>query len=417
MPNRFVADRSRRRPRPRRPRYMHARRKVRCWPRRLVATLGVICIVAGGAVSVQIYRYHLHSDRVGAALVHHEQRRVAAAGRSGSCSTSTTPSTTKASTTSIPTGAVNVPGDGLAATPAPTPTGAQPSATALLKVPGIGLIAPVVEGTGEAELSVAVGHVVTSSWPGPVGTSVFEAHDVTWFTHLDKLHVGDPLMVEMACHTLTYRVSSSQVVAAGTPVIQTTASRLLLVTCYPLNALSLTTQRLMVSADLTGILGSGSRPGVVAVPAVPAVPAPLALEAQGLDLVHNSAPMGTLSLVGTPSVAWQQSGAPLDDEGAVITLYFAALRAAEQNQSSWWSAVAPTVPFASAQALVGATVVHNNSTFDPVLEVSGAQFTGASLTAVPVLAGGSARGSFRISMTATVSNGQLLVAGWTITRA
>ena len=417
MSDRFVADRSRRRRRPRRPRYLHARRKVRQWPRRLVAIVGVVCIVAGGAIGVQIFRYHLHSDRVGAALVHHEQHRLAAAGRSGACSIGPATSATAASATSVPTGAVNVPGDGLAAIPAPTPTGAQPSAAALLKVPGIGLIAPVVEGTGELELSIAVGHVATSSWPGPVGTSVLEAHDVTWFTHLDQLHVGDPLVVEMSCHTLTYRVRSSQVVAAGTPVIQTTASRLLLVTCYPLDALSLTTQRLMVSADLVGIVESGSRPGVLAVPAVPVVPAPPALVAQGLDLVHNSAPMGTLSLIGTPSMAWQQSPAPLDDEGAVIALYFAALRAAEQNQSAWWSAVAPTVPFASARALVGATVVHNDSTFDPVLDVSGDVIARASLTAVPVLAGGPASGRYRIAMTATVTDGRLVVTGWTMTAA
>jgi len=382
-----------------------------------VATIGVVCIVTGGSIGVQIYRYHLHSDRVGAALVHHEQRRLATAGQSAACSKPAGSTKASSSTTALPTGAVNVPGDGLAATPVSAPTGARPIATALLTVPGIGLIAPVVEGTGEAELSVAVGHVATSSWPGPIGTSVLEAHDVTWFSHLDQLHVGDPLIVELSCYTLTYRVSSSQVAAAGTPVIQTTASRLLLVTCYPLNALSLTTQRLIVSADLTGILDRGSHPGPLAVSAVPVVPAPPPLVAQGLDLVHNSAPMGTLSLVGTLSLAWQQSAAPLDDEGAVIALYFAALRAAEQNQPSWWSAVAPTVPFASARSLVGATVVHNDSTFDPVLDVSGDVFTGASLTTAPVVAGGPVSGRHRIAMTATVADGQLVVTGWTMTAA
>ena len=282
-----------------------------------------------------------------------------------------------------------MPTDGLAATSAPVAAGSQPSVDALLQVPAIGLVAPVVDGTGEAQLSVAVGHVAASSWPGPTGTSVLEAHDVTWFNHLDQLKVGDAMIVETPCHTFTYNVGSSQVVAAGTPVLQTEAPQLLLVTCYPLDALSLTTQRLVVSAGLTSIVDHGADPGSLAGTTAPIVPAPAALAGQGLDLVHNPAPMGTLEVSGTPAVAWQQSSSPLDDEGAVIALYFAALRSAEQRQPTWWTAVAPSVPFDAARALAGATVTHNDSTFDPVLDVTGANFTGASLTTAPELSGGS----------------------------
>ncbi len=98
--------------------------------------------------------------------------------------------------------------------------------------------------------------------------------------------------------------------------------------------------------------------------------------------------MGTLGVTGTPTPAWQQSAAPLADEGAVVALYFAALRSAEEDQPAWWASVAPSVPFASAQQLVGATVTYNDTTFDPVLAVTGTTFTGATLVTKPVLAGG-----------------------------
>jgi sortase A len=292
----------------------------------------------------------------------------------------------------------------------------EPTVYALLEAPSIGLVAPVVDGTEEPQLSVALGHVMGRSWPGPTGTAVLEGHDVTWFSHLGNLKAGDAVTVATPCRTMSYQVQTSQVVPAGTPILQTTESRLVLVTCYPLDSLSLTTQRLVVTANLTGIVSRVATTGKVAAPLAPIVPAPAALEAQGLDLVHNPAPMGTLSLAGTPTVAWQQSAEPLADEQSVITLYFAALRSAEQDQRAWWTAVAPTVPFDAAAPLVGATVSHNDSTFSPVLQVTGTSFTGATLTVDPVLSGGTEPGLDQITMTATVVGYQLLVSGWTVTR-
>lgn len=390
----------------------HARH--RRWPRHLATVVGVACIVVGAGIGVQIYRYHVHSDRVGSMLVQRERQALATAGRSRSCS--------PAEATTVPAGgvpgaAVSLPADGLAATsPSGVSVAGEPTVFALLEAPSIGLVAPVVDGTGEPELSVALGHVTGSSWPGPAGTAVLEGHDVTWFSRLGNLQAGDPLVVATPCKTMSYQVQTSQVVSAGTPILQTTGSRLVLVTCYPLDSLSLTTQRLVVTADLTGIVSRVASTGEVAAPLAPVVPAPAALEAQGLDLLHNPAPMGTLSLTGTPTVAWQQSAEPLADEGSVITLYFAALRSAEQDQPAWWAVVAPTVPFEAASALVGATVSHNDSTFSPVLQVTGTAFTGATLTVEPVLSGGTEPGLHRITMTATVVGYQLLVSGWTVTK-
>ncbi|MHB8430236.1 MAG: class D sortase [Acidimicrobiales bacterium] len=392
-------------------RHAHARAKKRRWPRRLVAATAIACLLAGVGVFVQIYRYHVHSNRVGEALIRHEQRAMAIAGKSASCVQNTGNSPAAART-------VPVPGSGLAATPVSASPSGEPAVYGLLKAPAIGLVAPVVRGTGEADLSVAVGHVTASSWPGAAGTSVLEGHDVTWFSRLGQLGIGAQVILATPCRTFTYRVQANSVVPSGTPVHQTTSARLVLVTCYPLDSLSLTTRRLMVTADLTSVSGGeATAPRSLASSSAPKVPAPAPLAAQGLDLANNPAPMGTLTVEGAPDPKWQQSPQPLADEGAVIALYFAALRSAEQDRPAWWASIAPSVPFRAASALVGADVVHNDSTFNPVLRVTGDSLTGATLATEPELAGGSSPGLYRIMMTAVVGNGQLVVTGWTVTPA
>jgi sortase A len=375
-----------------------------------VATVaGVACIMAGLTLATQIYVFYRHSDTVGAALIHQQERsavRIRAAGR---CTEALPPAPTGAPAA----GSLALPET--SGTPTPTATTGSPTVYALLRVTKIGLVAPIVQGADTPELSVAVGHLPASSWPGPTGTSVLAAHDVTWFSQIDQLAPGDDLSVVTACQTYVYTVDSHEVVQTGSIIDQTSAPRLVLTTCYPTNALFLTSQRYVLFASLTRILDSGSPTGTTATAPVPEVPAPAALVAQGLDLQHNSAPLGSLVLTGSPSPEWSQSTAPLDDEAAVLSLYFAALRSASQNQQAWWAAVAPGVPFTRASPLVASTVTFNASVFDPVLDVDGATLVGASLSTRPVLAGNARPGSYQITMQATVVGGQLVVAGWTMT--
>jgi hypothetical protein len=70
-----------------------------------------------------------------------------------------------------------------------------------LSIPAIHLQAPVEEGTEDQELNVAVGHAPASVWPGAAGTSVFLAHDVSYFVHLDALKPGDVISYATACDT------------------------------------------------------------------------------------------------------------------------------------------------------------------------------------------------------------------------
>ena len=285
----------------------------------------------------------------------------------------------------------------------------------LIAAPAIGLQAPVVEGVGNAQLDVAVGHVPGSVWPGQLGTAVLSAHDVSWFSRINHLHPGDTVTFTDRCQTLRYRVVGDQVVRSGSPLYSTLAPRLALVTCYPLNALFLTPQRYVVEADLVSVSDHGA--GAPQPPALPpplVVPAPQALAAQGLTLATNDAPLGTLGLTGSPSVTWQQSPVPLQVESSVLALYFAAVRSAEQRQAAWWQAVAPEVPFEKAAPLAGATIARNDRSVTPVLDVTGSTVTGATVTARPEVAGGSRPGVYALTMSAAVRGSDLVVTGWSM---
>ena len=390
----------------------HSARSGRSPARSAAYVVAVVSMVCGVALGAHVFFFYQHSIRAGTALIRSEERSAAHARAVGACVSQLPPSVTGAAG-----GTDDSPGPALAAAPSGgTPT-SLPPAYALLDAPSIGLLAPVVDGVGESQLSVAVGHVPASSWPGAPGTSVLAAHDVTWFSRIQQLEPGDTVSVVTPCRSFDYTVADHRVVPAGSPIVQTAAEQLVLITCYPLDALFLTSQRYVLDATLTRVVDAGSPTGTVTPGAAPVVPAPPPLAAQGLDLGHNPAPLGTLAVTGSPALGWQESSTPLDDEAAVLQLYFAAVRAAEQDQPSWWAAIAPTVPFSAAAPLVGAQITYNNRDFDPSLDVAGAVMTGSSLATEPVLAGDRGAGLYRISMQAEVDNGNLVVTGWTMTPA
>ena len=159
-----------------------------------------------------------------------------------------------------------------------------------------------------------------------------------------------------------------------------------------------------------------SHPAALASYPVPTVPAPAALAAQGLGLATNDAPLGTLTVSGTPSPAWQQSTNPLDVHEALLALYFGALRAAEQRQQAWWSDLAPGVPSSEAGPLWGARVVGNAAPVDAVFDVVGGDVKALSLSSSPVIAGGSTPGRFHLNVTAAIDHGDLLLTSLQLTR-
>ena len=363
----------------------HARRRPPVNLRRRVTIgVGVVAIVAGLGIGVHIGSFYLRSSTQGGALkkqFHHEVKQV---------------QTAHASCTAL---GDNVPG----------PQG-------LVQASSIGLSAPVEAGDDDSVLNVAVGHITGSVWPDEPGTTLLAAHDVSYFSQIDKLQVGQTVTFSTPCISYVYTVTGHQIVAAGSPLYSTPSQSLLVLeTCYPLDALFITSQRYLVTASLQrDVPRATAVPTTLAAPGAPTVPAPAPLAAQGLTLDANDVQLGELAVTGTPSSEWQQSPDPLSDEAAALADYFAGLRSAEQNQGTWWAQLAPSVPFTDSQPLQGADMSYTGS-LTPTLEADGSTLTGAEIDVGVEVSGGSGPGRYTLHVQEVVTNGALLITEWTMT--
>jgi LPXTG-site transpeptidase (sortase) family protein len=225
----------------------------RRWGYRALIGVGVLLVAAAMAWQVQATLWTTHSNRVGQSLV----KKLENARRQANTSTKGTTGT--ANSTCV----------------TPTSTGGP---TGLLVIPAIGLTAPVEDGTDDAQLNVAVGHVPASVWPGTNGNAVLEAHDVSYFVNIAQLKPGDTISYETPCTTYTYAVQGHQVIKQGSPVYNTPSPTLSLVTCWPTNALWFTPDRYMVTAsEIQETPNKGAAAVVDGVPpsaTAPTVPAP-----------------------------------------------------------------------------------------------------------------------------------------------
>jgi sortase A len=300
-------------------------------------------------------------------------------------------------------------------------SGATTGVQGVLQIPSIGLVAPVEQGVDDPELNVAVGHLTDSVWPGEAGNSVLEAHDVSYFVHLDRLKTGDLVRYSTPCVTDVFAVQVHNVVEQGSPVYDTTDPSITLITCWPTNALWYTTQRYLVSAthlltvsrSAPGGIGTGAGAQNLSVPSSavpPTVPAPAALAAQGLDLSTNSLPMGPLTISGDPSNDWVQGPGPLAVEGSAVKGFFAGVKSLTQDRSDWWSAVAPGV------AMPAAMVGHQPGWTDKLSVTITAQGTTPSTVQLAdgVSVGG---GSYHLVVTESVRGSTMVVSGWQLTPA
>jgi sortase A len=295
--------------------------------------------------------------------------------------------------------------------------GVQPGQlSGILTIPALDLTAPVEEGTDDQELNVAIGHDPQSVWPGVSGAAVFLAHDVSYFVHLNALKPGDVITYRTACNTVKFAVSGQQVVAAGSPVSNTTDPSLVLDTCWPPNALFFTPDRLLVRATEVGAATKGATldAGTQFIKTVKATDysssAPPSLQAQGLTLQQNEAPMGTMQLVNA-SVSFAQSPAPLSLEAAALETYFGGLHAGAQRQATWWSAIAPGV--AMPPLLNGATVTGHDAPLDVEIDSARGAPTQVVLRTTVALAGGSAPGRHAMTVVLPVHGVVVTIGSWT----
>ena len=335
---------------------------------RLLIGAGLLLVAAAVAWQVNAALWTTHSERVGKTLVHQFEKKKSQV----KAEQSTQPGQSVLDASQAALGLCGAASSG----------GVQ----GLLVIPSIGLTAPVEQGVGDDVLSVAVGLLPGSALPGAKGNAVLEAHDVSYFVNISKLVPGAVVRYETPCTTYTFTVQSHSVVAQGSPIYTTPDPTLTLVTCWPTNALWFTTQRYIVSADEVSSTSTGGVTLTYRVgPAAPTVPAPAALVSEGLTLTTNSIPMGQLALADTPDPTWAQSTGPLLDQGAGVGGFIAGIKSLTQNQSAWWSAVAPGVT--PPAPLVGAHVLGYLSPLEVTVSATGATATGITLSTTVTISG------------------------------
>ena len=148
-----------------------------------------------------------------------------------------------------------------------------------IRIPSIGASYVVVKGTGTSELESGPGVYPETSFPGIAGTTAIAGHRTTYlapFRHIDSLHPGNRILLEMPYAHFTYTVIGHRVVAP-TDVRAAVANfgfdRLVLSACTPLFSAA---KRLLVMARLTSTVpvGAASRHAASS-PAAAAKPAPI----------------------------------------------------------------------------------------------------------------------------------------------
>ncbi len=285
----------------------------------------------------------------------------------------------------------------------------------VIHIPSLGLTAPVLQGTQDAQLNVAVGHLPTSVNPGMPGLSILAGHDVTWFRHINRLKPGDTIVVEGRYHTYTFHVSHSAVVHVGTSIYNTTMSSIVLEACYPLNALYLTPYRYMVWATLVSSASkTKNTPQIPPNTQYTPVGIPSAVSDQGLTLATNYIPMGHLAILGNPTPAWKQSNAPLNAADATTTLFLAALHIAQANNPIWWQQLAPSIPYSTITPLVTGQITHYVSLANESELVQGNSLESTEIQVAVAIGGGTAPGIYRITVNVAARGHNMMLTGFTL---
>lgn len=346
--------------------------------------MSVGLIGAGLGIGAHVAYFYWRSDHNGAALLQRTSRQLSQQGTSAATCTAQSTSS----------GAIGI-----------------------LSAPTIGLRAPVVEGTTSAQLDVAVGHEPASAWPARPGASVLAAHDVTWFSAIDHLSVGQHIDFEDRCGRYRFRVDRHAVVEAGTPVRSPTgSSELVLVTCWPTNALFLTTQRYVVYASLVQRFPShdGQATTTTTAPSVPTVhltvPAPQSVLAVAQAM---SAPLGELSVTGSPDPSWISSPAPMEVERTALDEYFAALHSESDGDPATWNQLTDGgVSWSAGAPLQSARIAHYDHGVSLAVDVRGNTLVDVTLSATLDVSGGTRPGRYRLELTEADRQGSLVLTSW-----
>jgi sortase A len=128
-------------------------------------------------------------------------------------------------------------------------------------IPRLGASYVIVKGTGTEELKSGPGIYANTGFPGASATTAIAGHRTTYlapFRHIDSLHAGSRILLEMPYARFTYTVIAQEVVAptnVGAAVDNVGYERLVLSACTPLFSAA---KRLLVLARLSRTVPVGA---------------------------------------------------------------------------------------------------------------------------------------------------------------
>ncbi|MGX7200746.1 sortase [Enterococcus plantarum] len=113
---------------------------------------------------------------------------------------------------------------------------------------------PLYYGDSEDILRLGAGQYIGSMIPGDLGTTLIGGHNLPSFGKIYYLEPGDEVNIHTHYGDYTYQVTEVKVADYKDPAVYTklgdhSKRALILYTCYPLDAIGLTPERVFVSAD------------------------------------------------------------------------------------------------------------------------------------------------------------------------
>jgi sortase A len=122
-----------------------------------------------------------------------------------------------------------------------------------LVIPTLKVDTVVVEGTGASALRAGAGHYPNTPLPGEDGNVAIAGHRTTYgkpFANLDRLNIGEEIVLETPIGRHVYRISRPPFVVSNndfTVIAQTPGRTLTLTTCHPKGS---DRQRLVIRAEM-----------------------------------------------------------------------------------------------------------------------------------------------------------------------